>query len=76
LDEIIIRIAQPKDIEEICHIQHSVLLAHLEKEASSKGIHSLQLESSLNACSFYESHGYQVIKETKFSLSEELCGQA
>ena len=146
MDEIIIRIAQPKDIEEICQIQHSSvhalkgrlytieilnawaermipevvqkgmetpemrgfvaelngkvvgfallhdssvraiyvhpdfqkkgigsrLLAHLEEEASSKGLHSLQLESSLNARSFYESHGYRVIKETKFSLSEEL----
>jgi GNAT superfamily N-acetyltransferase len=50
----------------------SRLLTRLEEEASSKGFRTLNLNAALNARSFYEANGYQVIRRTRFPLNEEL----
>lgn len=48
----------------------SRLLESLESEAAIKNINKIFLNSSLNACKFYESHGYAMIKKIVFKLNE------
>ncbi len=48
----------------------SKLLKKLESEAALKNINRIFLNSSLNACKFYEAHGFSIIKKTVFRLNE------
>jgi ribosomal protein S18 acetylase RimI-like enzyme len=55
----------------------SALLIALEKEAFSRGIREVHLDSSVNAIGFYESHGYRCVKQTthRFANGTEIaCG--
>lgn len=48
----------------------SRLLEKLESEAALKNIKTIFLNASLNACKFYESHGYVAVKKIVFKLNE------
>lgn len=47
----------------------SILYAELERQAREDGIQMLELKASLNAVSFYESHGYERVKEHTHEFS-------
>lgn len=47
----------------------SAILAALERQARAHGIRSLGLSASLNAVPFYESHGYERVRECVHEFS-------
>jgi hypothetical protein len=50
----------------------SVVGGTFNESSISKGFRTVILNSSLNAQSFYESHGYHVIRQGTFPLSNQL----
>jgi putative acetyltransferase len=54
----------------------SALLERLEAAARDRGLASLGLQSSVNARSFYEAHGYDPVAEVTFEFGEEVEGPA
>ncbi|GAB3682129.1 GNAT family N-acetyltransferase [Salinarchaeum chitinilyticum] len=54
----------------------TALLERLESTAREQGVESLGLQSSVNARTFYERHGYAVVESVTFQFGDEVEGPA